>query len=384
MIFKNLVFYSRSVLVILTLFTLNSCIDPYDSDFGQSSKILVVEGLLTNNTQVPDTIKIRYSVFEDSYLVKRPIAGTQASIVSSSGQETKLLSVGTQGGFLPPASFRINPSEKYTLKFQLGDGNNYESTPQQMIATPPIAKVYDVFNAKSIASADGKTTSAANEVFVDFQDKAGEKNFYMWRYTHYENLEFCITCEPNSLYKLPSESCVKNQFSYQRNPPYDYQCRGRCFAIFTSKKPNIISDVASDGRLVQGKLVAQIPYYAQTACLVVVEQMSISPEIYGINKILESQSSATGGLADTPAAAIVGNIRNLNNPQDRVVGYFGLADVQTSRYWMGRQNSTGSITYILGHKPDMEPLVPPALSLPQHPCKKSETRTPIKPEGWKN
>jgi Domain of unknown function (DUF4249) len=366
------------------LLTLNSCIDPYDSDFGQSSKILVVEGLLTNNTQAPDTIKIRYSVFEDSYFAKRPIAGTQATILSSSGQETKLLSVGTQGGFLPPASFRINPSEKYTLKFQLGDGQSYESTPQQMIATPPIAKVYDVFNAKSIASADGKTASAANEVYVDFQDKAGEKNFYMWRYTHYENLEFCITCDINSLYKLPSESCVKNQFNFQRNPSYDYQCRGRCFAVFVSKKPNIISDVASDGRLVQGKLVAQIPYYAQTACLVVVEQMSISPEIYGINKILESQSSATGGLADTPVAAIVGNIRNLNNPQDRVVGYFGLADIQTNRYWMGRQNSTGQITYILGHRPELEPLVPPALELPQHPCKKSETRTPIKPEGWKN
>ncbi|MDZ7897015.1 MAG: DUF4249 domain-containing protein [Arcicella sp.] len=384
MIFKNLVFFLRSILVLLMLFSLNSCIEPYDSDFGQSSKILVVEGLLTNNIQNPDTIKIRYSVFEDSYLAKRPIAGTQASIVSASGQETKLLSVGTQGGFLPPASFRINASEKYTLKFQLGDGQSYESTPQQIVPTPPILKVYDVFNPRGIVSEDGKTASAANEVFVDFQDKANEKNFYLWRYTHYENLDFCITCEPNSLYKLPSESCVKNQFNFQRNPPYDYQCRGRCFEIFISKKPNILSDAASDGRLVQGKSIAQIPYYAQTACLVVVEQMSISAEIYGINKILESQSSATGGLADTPVAAIVGNIRNLTNPENRVVGYFGLADIQTNRYWMERQNSSGQITYILGHRPDMEPTPPPPGLLPQAPCKKSETRTPIKPEGWKN
>ena len=131
-------------------------------------------------------------------------------------------------------------------------------------------------------------------------------------------------------------------------------------------------------------MIAQIPYYAQAACLVVVQQMSISPEIYGLNKLLESQSSATGSLADTPAASIIGNIKNLTNSEERIVGYFGLADLKTNRYWMVRENSSGQITYILGHKPDEEPPPPPPASIPQAPCKQGKDRTPIKPEGWKN
>lgn len=382
----NKTFHSsyKYLLSFLILLSLNACIDPYDSNFGQNNKVLVVEGLLTNDLQNPDTLKIQYSYYLDGYVYKKPIAGTKASIVTSTGQETKLVSVGTEGGFLPPANFRINATEKYTLKFSLGDGNNYESSPQQMLQTPAIDKVYDVFNPTSKLSNDGKTVSSNNEVFVDFQDKVGEKNYYMWRYTHYERLEYCITCDPNTLYKVPSQSCVKNQFNYQRNPAYDYQCLGNCFSIFKSTKANILSDITSDGRLVKGKLVAQIPYYSQTACLVVVQQMSVSPEIYGLNKLLESQSSATGSLADTPAATIVGNIKNLSNSEEKIVGYFGLADIKTNRYWMTRENSSGQLAYILGHVPEEEPPPPPPAGLPQAPCKQSKNRTPIKPQGWKN
>lgn len=382
--FKKLLSFPRLTLIILVFLGLNACIDPYDANFGQDNRVLVVEGLLTNDFQNPDTIKIQYSYYADESIYKKPITGTRASIVSSAGQETKLNSVGIQGGFLPPANFRINPAEKYTLKFTLGNGDSYESTPQQIISTPTIDKAYDVFNPKSVISNDGKYSFSANEVFVDFQDKAGEKNFYLWRYTHYERLEHCITCEPNTLYKDFSQGCVKNQFSYQRNPAYDYKCSGGCFSVFKSTKVNTFSDLASDGRLVKGRMIAQIPFYSQAGCLVVIQQMSISPEIFGINKLLESQSTATGGLADTPPASIVGNIKNLANSEERIVGYFGLADIKTNRYWMTRENSSGQIAYILGHRPQEEPLPPPPASLPQAPCKKGKDRTPIKPEGWKD
>jgi hypothetical protein len=93
--FKNLVPFPRLILIILILFGLNACIDPYDASFGQDNRVLVVEGLFTNDLQNPDTIKIQYSYYATESVVKRPIAGIQASIVSSAGQETKLNSVGT-------------------------------------------------------------------------------------------------------------------------------------------------------------------------------------------------------------------------------------------------------------------------------------------------
>ena len=304
--------------------SLNACIDPYDANLQYNSKILVVQGLITNDAKNPDTLRIQYSTYVgDGVVITSPIAGIQASIFSVlGGEEIKLLEAG-KSGFLPPASFKINPAEKYLLRFTLPDGQKYESSAQQILSTPPIVNIYDIFNPKSIASTDGKTTSSANEIYIDFQDTPNEKNFYMWRYTHYENQVYCITCDPNTLYQTGPQSCIKNQFNYQQNPAYDYQCSGNCYNISRSKKVNVLSDAASDGRLVKGRLVAQIPYHTASGCLVVVQQMSISPEIYGFNKILEAQTQTSGGLADTPPAGIVGNIRNLTNPNQPVVGYFG-------------------------------------------------------------
>jgi hypothetical protein len=379
--FKNLVPFPRLILIILILFGLNACIDPYDASFGQDNRVLVVEGLFTNDLQNPDTIKIQYSYYATESVVKRPIAGIQASIVSSAGQETKLNSVGTEGGFLPPASFRISPAEKYTLKFSLSDGNNYESTPQQMLPTPAIDKVYDVFNTKSRLSSDGKTQLASNEIYLDFQDIPNQKNNYLWRYTHYERLVHCITCEANALYVAASQSCVKNAQAFIRNPPYDYQCNGNCYSILKNNNVNILSDISSDGRLIKGKLIGKIPVYSLSGCLVVIDQMSVSSEIFDFNRVLESQSTATGGLADTPNAAIVGNIRNLTNSTERIVGYFGLADIKKKRYWVSRTTAILPLENLIGHTPLEEPPAGPKF-IPQAPCKKSAIRTNVTPEGW--
>lgn len=380
--FKNSVPFIRLIPIIFVLFGLNACIDPYNANFGQDNRVLVVEGLLTNDLQNPDTIRIQYSYYITESIIKRPIAGTQASIVSSSGLETKLIAVGTNGGFLPPPAFRINVNEKYTLKFTLGSGESYVSTLQQILPTPPIDKIYDVFNPKSRLSNDGKTQLSANEIYLDFQDTPNQKNNYLWRYTHYERLPYCITCEANSLYSTSKESCVKNAQAFARNPPYDYQCRGACYSILPSRTVNILSDIASDGRLIKGKLIAKIPMYGNYGCLVVIDQMSISTEFFDFNKVLESQSQTTGGLADTPAAAIVGNIRNINNSEDRVVGYFGLADLKRKRYWVDRATAQAPLVYLIGHIPMEEPPPPPPQSVPTAPCQKSPTRTNVTPEGW--
>ena len=82
--------------------SLNACIDPYDANLDYSSKILVVQGLVTNDTKTPDTIRIQYSAYlGDGVVLNSPITGTQVSIFSvSEGVETKLLQVGVSGGFL--------------------------------------------------------------------------------------------------------------------------------------------------------------------------------------------------------------------------------------------------------------------------------------------
>jgi Domain of unknown function (DUF4249) len=370
--------------LLILFFLLNACIDPYEVDFNGKNRILVVEGILTDDTINPDTIKIQYSKYDQGFTRILPIeSSVLASIlVLGTGQEIKLIQY-NNGKFLPPPSFKINLGEKYVLKFTLPDGQQFESTAESLTLTPPILKIYDKFNLQSSLSEDGIDFLSANEVFVDFQDTPNQKNYYLWRYRHYEKLRYCQTCS-FSYYDLGTSSCIMIpqflRYNYYTSDYYDYICQGECYGIFKGKLVNVFSDILSEGALVSGRRVAKIPYYNDSGCLVEIQQMCVSQEAYVFYKLLEAQGESTGSLADTPPAAIVGNIKNITNPAEKVVGYFGIANIQRKRLWIDRKDAAGKRESILGHVAVEEPLI-----LPRPPsiiCTKTLFRTPIKPDGW--
>ncbi len=359
------------------LFGLYACIDPYTVSFNQENKILVVEGMLTNDTENPDTIKIKYSIYKNGNIHTEHATTFDVYFFLLNSKQKVALKETEAGIFVPPINFVIDPSEKYTLNFTIYDAvkgsQTYQSTPQQVSNTTPIINVYDSFNPQSQLSEDGKKFVSANDVFIDFQDPPSQKNYYLWRYIHFEKLEVCATCN-YSVYNFYTESCVPATGVVY----YDYNCRNTCYAIIKSKKINVSSDLASDGRLVTGRRIAQIPYYYANGCLVEIQQMSISPDAYNFYKNLESQTQTSGGLADTPPTAIVGNISNITNPDEKVIGFFNVVNIEKKRHWVDRATATGERTDILGHVivRDPSPMAPLAT------CKKSATRTPFKPEGW--
>jgi hypothetical protein len=389
----------KLTLYICIILGLTSCIDPYEDFTINQARVLVVEALLTDDYQHPDTIKIQYQTAFDNYTKIETIDNTKASIFTSTGQEIKLEEK-RAGKFLPPKDFRIKAGEKYTFKFNFPDGQQYESLPQQVVQTPSIDRTYDVFNPKSQQNIDGTRFISGNDVYVDFQDKANERNFYIWRSIHYESIEYCASCDYDALfYTFFTDPRTGNRYVNQcvsRNliiagpiegPPYgayDYVCGGdNCFNIYCNKKEIIFSDISSDGRLVKGIKVAQIPNYSIKGCLVVVQQISVSNDIFRFYKLLGSQLQETGGLADTPPEAIVGNIRNLTNASERVVGVFGVVNIQEKRHWIDRKTAIGSRVFILGYNPRQEPSTGPSRP-PLAPCKESSTRTGKKPEGWRD
>ncbi|WP_081681405.1 DUF4249 domain-containing protein [Flectobacillus major] len=374
--------YLKIMLLLACCTSLQSCVDPYEIDFEKDGKRLVVEGFFTDNAQEPDTIKIYYSSYSQEFAKTLAIEGIKAFIQVEETKEQIALLSPSVGRFVPPKSFVALPNQHYRLLFSLPNGDQYQSTAEQLTTTPPIAKVHSQFNLKSKMSDDGQSYLSAHELYVDYQDIPNKTNFYLWRYTHYERLQHCKTCN-NSILDYGSQQCVVASGNLRGRPYFDYGCEGLCYAIFHN--PNIIvqSDRASDGRLVQNKLVAQIPYYYDYGCLVNIEQISVSLEVYKFYKLVELLSSSSGGLADTPPSAIVGNIQNITNPDEKVVGFFGVANIQKQQFWLDRTDATGKYAYILGHLIVEEPSNPPTRP-PFAACVPSDTRTPIQPKGWKN
>ena len=76
--------------------------------------------------------------------------------------------------------------------------------------------------------------------------------------------------------------------------------------------------------------VSNIPVTPQFLSIkyhVELRQYSISETVFNFWQTMESQSSGTGSIQDPAAANARGNIKNLNNPDEMVLGYFGASGV---------------------------------------------------------
>ena len=67
-----------------------------------------------------------------------------------------------------------------------------------------------------------------------------------------------------------------------------------------------------------------------------VEQHSLTTEAYQFFKLLKDQASINGDIFDPPPATLRGNMINLTDPDENVIGYFRASDVAIDSMFLTR------------------------------------------------
>jgi hypothetical protein len=367
---RNSSIYSCLFLILL----LSSCVEEYSNNPSLKSEVLIVDGLITNQLEA-DTIEVSYSKGKGVSGEITPIQNCKLTVTTDDGKDFELKE-DLPGNYYTPQNLVRQIGKSYRLKLTIPNGGIYESTFEKMSSVPPISKVYDTFDPKAILKTDGKSYRKGNKVYINFQDPSDEVNNYLFRYKYYEQVAFCKSCGRGILLGDGVTCVTKYLVKY---PLYDYLCDGYCWDIIYENSINVFSDIYANGKAINGQLVAIIPWVNYTGALIEIKQYSISTEGYRFYNLLSLQGNKTGSLTDTPPAPIAGNIRNINNPQEPVVGFFGASSVNTVRYWVDRKANIGTAESYLGHFPVLEDegMIPY-----QAKCIESRIRTKIKPTGW--
>ena len=368
---------SRSFLLLSWLLVVAlplACVDPEDLTLRGTVDVIVVDGTITNLAE-PQIIRLNRSRADP--LTGRfgvlPITKATVNVVIDSVQVIACHET-VDGSYQLPADFKGQVGHAYQLRFTLADGKQYVSTQQVMANVPPINQVYAQFNPKSIfPPIGGGFFTAGHDLFVDFQDPADQRNYYRWDWKLWEKQEWCRTClqgiysiytvtaqliyapyKPGNYYIYTSGNTTLLEDCYYEIPPpgptdlapipfysYDYACRTQCWDILYSHDVNVFDDQYTNGGPVNRFKVAQIPFYDHNPGLVEIRQGSLTPAAYRYFKQLQQQTQNTGGIADTPPAAPVGNVHNIAAPKENVVGYFTAGAVYAVRYWLDRKDAYG-------------------------------------------
>lgn len=317
----NISHFYKIILFVACLLSMTSCIEQVEIPIRNEQVKLVVEGSITS-LKPPYTIKLSYSgAFE--YTTKIPqnsiIKYANVSATDDLGKEIVFYPQG-DGTYLTLSGeqYRGKSGRTYTLKITLPSGQVYQSNPEKMPDAVPVSNVYYEYQKVPLVIPANRIILNPNgyNIFVDFQDPANVKNYYRW---------FAKT---TSLRSTTGITC--SFFS---------KCDVSCHVeLLTTNNLNIFSDTYSNGTLVKKRQMIFSPLFAPGYHYVEIYQYSLSQPAYQFWKNFEEQQTRTGSIFDPLPASIQGNIYNVKDPTEIVLGYFEASGVQRKKYILDNTN----------------------------------------------
>jgi hypothetical protein len=299
--------FSVRLIIILSIFSgLKSCIVPYFPGPVEKEEMLVVEGLISDLHEV-NTIKLSKSIPLWKTQIQKPVTGCEVWISDDLGQINNLKETFFGTYITDSASFRGTIGRKYTLHISTNAafGNlNYESSPMEMKPVPPIDSIY--YEKKDYLIY--QTPVEGCLIYLDAFDPTGKCNFYRWKYS--ETWEFRLP------YNVTNNICWRTEEInniFIKNTSLFSEARVIRYPITSITNP-------------VDKLSVKYS--------IMVKQYSLNEDEYLYWERLKNTLDQVGGLYDLVPAFIPNNIYCIENPNEKILGYFSVSAVSSRRLFI--------------------------------------------------
>ena len=322
----------RLVYIILLLPV--ACIEPYQVEVPEGEQLLTVEGMITSGPG-PHIITLTRSATYGSDFegLIRPV--TQATVVvrDDQGKVTFLTeSADARGTYSTPASFRAEVGKSYTLYIETSEGKLYSSFPERVESVPVLNKVG--VKTVTIEQPGGGNPRSGIQLIAEVNDPADQNKYYYWRNGA---SVYILETRPDLFTPRPSET----------NPSREPQPKACCAVCYKTESTNNQSLFLAVDDNFNG-LSTQVPVaFIEDDGLrfvnkfrVDVRQLGITQEAYRFLRLVKQQAEISGSVFDPPPANIQGNMISLDNPDEKVLGYFIAAGESTHRIYVDKDDLT--------------------------------------------
>lgn len=340
------------VLLNLLLLALLGCIDGFKGDLRSVGRILVVEGLVTNDPG-PYSVTLSWTEPYASGNANIPIEDAQVWIIEA-GSRRWALTHQQRGVYTSDsAAWRGQVGRTYALEVRLAGEQVYQSTAERLVAAPAVDTVRAVYVKK--INFQGVITGTFDLV-ASFQDAPERGQFYQWQWAHYFQQTTC------------------NLFA-REGVRFAQDCCGACWGIVRPRGQVLLAaDAFVNGNRVQQTL-DNIPYNSKEDYFIAVELRAIPATSYQFWQTVAGQINNTGGIFDRPPAAAPTNIFAVGNPSTPALGVFTVAGLSRRSFYV-RRDGVAEPPYTSA--PTTFTRVTPCA-----PCSENFQRTSRRPEGWR-
>lgn len=290
--------------ILLILLTLNSCIVKFIPEISEDKELLVVQGLITDQ-QETDTIKLSKSLPLGQKIDARPVTGSTVSISDDQGGIVYLSEV-KEGTYITPSYFKGVTGRFYTLHIAYNN-LSFESSPMEMKPVPPVDSVYYEKVNVEPPFMYFKGVDAC-QIYLDTHDPSNNCKYFRWDFTETWVLRLLWP--------------VENQ---------------TCWITDKSRNINIKSTVAFDESRVKKlpvNYITNLTDRLQTKYSILVNQYSLNEDEYNYWSKIQNINVQVGGLYDVIPASVPSNIICIENPDEKVLGYFSVSAKSSKRIFI--------------------------------------------------
>ena len=290
----------EAVILLFMICTLVTCIDPFSPKLYNFKSLLVVDALLTDEYASNTVILSRTKETADAQ--PEMVSGALVIIKDDIGVSTTLIEKSEGIYKTDSLTFRGETGRSYSLYIKTADGNEYESGSCLMYPVQNIDSIYFFKDQKM----EGNESKDGISICID---SGGESNKSYSRWTFEEWWKISVPC--------PKKYIYVNESTFIKCSTVKETCWGH------NKSSEIIIN-SQETAFSQPILFIQSDKSSRLLIqyCIKVRQLSLSGEEYNFWDRMSQINETGGDIFDKQPFQIYGNITNINDPDEKVLGYF--------------------------------------------------------------
>lgn len=308
--------WSKSNSLILTILILAiGCVEPFDPPLSDAEvNFLVVDGFLDSGSKMA-TVKLSKAVALDAKNTSNAVRNATVRVEGDDGSNFTLPE--TAVGVYSLQTNQIQTGKVYRLRV-VANSKEYISDDIQLRAAPVLDSVTWRGDERGVT------------VYVDSHDVAGSTRYYQWIYT--ETWEYNAPLFSNLKWIKQTGDVV---------PRTDAEFVTTCYDSEVSTKVLVGTTTTNTLDIVNDFPLAFIPAgSAKISRLysIEVEQRALDEQAYTYWLNLQKTTENLGGLFDPLPSEVTGNMHNVKDASEKVLGYFTGGEVQRQRMFIKRDD----------------------------------------------
>ena len=307
----------KRIYLLLSVLLLSRCIDPLDLEgIVDGQPQLVVDALISDQ---PENyyVYLSYSSTSLKGYEDEELTGAEVFVTDDEGIRYDFSDAGSGTYESNPFNFQGQAGRTYQLHIRTPDGKEYASLEETLQPVPEVDSIFARHeNRPRITIIGSEIDNWGMQTYVTTGSGGDEPGFYKWDWE--ETYEFqAPLADPMAL----------------TLPPICYQSGG----------PARYLNIASSADFTEDKIVghpinfiSKSTYKLQMRYSLLLTQYSLTERVFNFWDNVKSQEESGGSVFAPPPSPIPGNMYNVNDEQEGVLGIFQVSAVRRERFFLPR------------------------------------------------